>query len=238
VVQQKKVHFSPVDTKIDDDDGDNGDAADAKEEEDDEHRKKAALLDARQATPYVHKERSVRLSKVSTRATKKAVGDDIAEPAEPEPEKKSTTKEDPKESTASAGRKTKEGSKVGETGKSKNSKTSTTVPAGRETKEGLYIEDIVVGKGNTPKPGRPILVKYRGTLESGKVFDRSGKKPFRFVFGTGKVIRGWDLGLADMRVGGKRILRIPPPLAYGKESVGSIPPNSTLTFEIELIEAK
>jgi len=116
--------------------------------------------------------------------------------------------------------------------------TSKSVIKGRETKEGIYIEDIVVGKGNTPKPGRPVFVKYRGMFDSGKVFDKSGKKPFRFVFGTGQVIRGWDLGIADMRVGGKRKLHIPAPLAYGKEGYGSIPPNTPLTFEVELVDVK
>ena len=105
----------------------------------------------------------------------------------------------------------------------------------RDTKEGLHIEELVIGTGSTPKPGRPVFVRYRGMLDSGKVFDRSGKKPFRFVLGAGQVIRGWDLGLADLRVGGKRRLRIPPALAYGKEASGPIPANSTLTFEVELV---
>jgi len=197
---KKKVHFS-FDSSEDKED-------EKVSNENEEHKKKVALLDARQATPYVRKERLAQFPKESTSSSNK----NATESKKPDSEKKSNTE--------------------------KNNKKNSFVPKGRETKEGLYIEDLVVGKGKTPKPGRPVLVKYRGTLDSGKVFDRSGKKPFRFVFGTGQVIRGWDLGLADMHVGGKRKLRIPPALAYGKERAGSIPPNSTLTFEVELVDAK
>jgi peptidylprolyl isomerase len=80
-------------------------------------------------------------------------------------------------------------------------------------------------------------VHYKGTLTSGQPFDSSwGKEPLRFRVGARRVIKGWDQGLLGMRVGGKRRLIIPPRLAYGDRSVGSIPPGSWLIFEVELLE--
>jgi len=94
-----------------------------------------------------------------------------------------------------------------------------------------------VGTGATPRPGRPVLVRYVGRLpRSKKPFDKTDKNPFRFKFGAGEVIKGWDLGLRGMKVGGKRRLTIPPHLGYGSQRAGPIPPNSTLLFEIELIK--
>lgn len=98
-------------------------------------------------------------------------------------------------------------------------------------------EDIVVGSGAPAAAGDTLTVHYIGTLENGQVFDNSYTRgePFLFVLGAGRVIRGWDLGVVGMRVGGKRRLIIPPELAYGSQGSGSIPPNATLNFEIELL---
>jgi len=98
-------------------------------------------------------------------------------------------------------------------------------------------EDIVVGSGAPAAAGDNLTVHYIGTLENGQVFDNSYARgePFTFVLGAGRVIRGWDLGVVGMRVGGKRRLIIPPELAYGSQGSGSIPPNATLNFEVELI---
>jgi peptidylprolyl isomerase len=105
------------------------------------------------------------------------------------------------------------------------------------TESGLQYEDIVVGTGVSPTPGQNVSVHYTGTLENGTKFDSSVDRgqPFQFRIGTGRVIKGWDEGVMSMRVGGKRKLIIPPALAYGSRSMGPIPPNSTLIFEVELL---
>ena len=102
----------------------------------------------------------------------------------------------------------------------------------------LQISDTRQGTGKAVVKGALITTQYTGTLEDGSVFDSSWArgKPFQCVIGTGRVIKGWDQGIIGMQVGGKRQLRVPAHLAYGERSVGSIPPNSNLVFEIELLE--
>jgi len=114
-----------------------------------------------------------------------------------------------------------------------------TTPAERVTASGLRITDLVVGSGAEAKPGQKVSVNYRGTLENGKEFDSSyGRGPFSFPLGGGRVIQGWDEGVAGMKVGGKRKLVIPPDLGYGSRGAGGvIPPNATLIFEVELLNA-
>jgi peptidylprolyl isomerase len=105
----------------------------------------------------------------------------------------------------------------------------------------LLQTDLVVGKGAEAKAGDKVSVHYVGTLATGAEFDSSRKRgqPFVFTLGKGQVIRGWDQGVAGMKVGGKRKLVIPPALAYGDRGMGSaIPPRSTLTFEVELVDIK
>ena len=103
----------------------------------------------------------------------------------------------------------------------------------------LIIEDEVVGTGDEAKAGNMVTVHYMGTLTNGTMFDASrnhGDKGFSFTLGAGQVIKGWDLGVAGMKVGGKRKLIIPSDLAYGDRAVGGvIPANSTLIFEVELL---
>ena len=109
------------------------------------------------------------------------------------------------------------------------------------TPSGLQYTDIVVGTGATPQPGQLAVVNYTGWLEDGKKFDSSLDRgvPFEFRLGQGKVIKGWDEGVASMKVGGKRKLIIPPALGYGERGVpGVIPPNATLVFEIDLLDIK
>lgn len=102
----------------------------------------------------------------------------------------------------------------------------------------LIIEDLQLGDGKTVVKGALITTQYRGWLADGSEFDSSysSGKPFQCVIGTGRVIKGWDQGLMGMQVGGKRKLQVPAHLGYGERSMGAIPPNSDLTFEIELLE--
>ena len=108
---------------------------------------------------------------------------------------------------------------------------------------GLIVEDVLVGNGDEALSGKTITVHYTGWLvEGGKVgkkFDSSRDRndPFAFPLGKGKVIRGWDEGVAGMKAGGRRKLTIPPALAYGARGAGGvIPPEATLLFEVELLK--
>ena len=108
----------------------------------------------------------------------------------------------------------------------------------RTTPSGLRITDLEVGSGDEATAGNTVVVHYRGTLENGTEFDASyGRGPFSFPLGGGRVIKGWDEGVAGMKVGGKRRLVIPPDLGYGARGAGGvIPPNATLIFEVELLQ--
>lgn len=101
----------------------------------------------------------------------------------------------------------------------------------------VTMQDEVVGTGAEAKVGDTVSVQYTGKLQDGTVFDTSvGKAPISFVLGAGMVIPGWEQGLLGMKVGGKRLLIIPPSLAYGSIDYGPIPANSTLVFEVELVK--
>lgn len=113
------------------------------------------------------------------------------------------------------------------------------------TDSGLQYRDVAAGDGEAPETGQTAVVHYTGWLwengEKGEKFDSSVDRgqPFSFPLGAGRVIRGWDEGVASMRVGGKRELIIPSDLAYGAQGAGGvIPPNATLLFEVELLEAR
>ena len=106
------------------------------------------------------------------------------------------------------------------------------------TASGLKITDLVVGTGDVASSGQNVVVNYRGTLEDGTQFDASYDRgtPFEFPLGAGRVIKGWDEGVEGMLIGELRKLEVPPELGYGDQPVGPIPANSTLIFEVELLE--
>ena len=113
------------------------------------------------------------------------------------------------------------------------------------TASGLQIADTKAGTGATPRTGQICVMHYTGWLyqngAKGAKFDSSIDRgqPFEFPIGTGRVIKGWDEGVASMKVGGKRTLIIPPDLGYGARGAGGvIPPNATLLFEVELLDVK
>ncbi|WP_428520800.1 FKBP-type peptidyl-prolyl cis-trans isomerase [Pseudorhodoplanes sp.] len=114
------------------------------------------------------------------------------------------------------------------------------------TSSGLQMIDTQAGTGASPKQGQTAVVHYTGYLndngKKGKKFDSSVDRgsPFEFPVGAGRVIKGWDEGVASMKVGGKRTLIIPPALGYGAQGVGNglIPPNATLIFDVELLGVK
>jgi peptidylprolyl isomerase len=107
---------------------------------------------------------------------------------------------------------------------------------------GIRYRDEAVGEGESPRPGQVVIVHYTGWLDDagtpGRKFDSSRDRgqPFRFKLGVGQVISGWDLGVADMKPGGRRRLVLPPEHGYGARGAGSvIPPNATLIFDVELL---
>ena len=107
---------------------------------------------------------------------------------------------------------------------------------------GLVMEDLVVGEGTEAQDFNKVVVNYTGKLKDGSVFDSSlnpGREPFTFTLGVGSVIKGWDMGVKGMKVGGKRKLKIPPELGYGAKGAGNvIPPNAALIFDVELLEVE
>ncbi len=106
------------------------------------------------------------------------------------------------------------------------------------TKSGVNVEVITEGKGASPKQGQVVTVHYTGWLTDSTKFDSSVDRgqPFKYQFGVGQVIQGWDDGVETMKLGGKSRFTIPPELGYGRQGAGGIiPPNATLIFEVELL---
>ncbi|KAK7427662.1 peptidylprolyl isomerase fpr3 [Neonectria magnoliae] len=126
----------------------------------------------------------------------------------------------------------------GPTGSAEKAK-QTKAPAGVKVVQGVTIDDRTVGNGRTAKNGDTVGVRYIGKLQNGQQFDANKKgKPFAFKVGKGQVIKGWDIGIVGMAIGGERRLTIPAHLAYGSRGMPGIPANSQLTFDVKLLEIK
>lgn len=130
------------------------------------------------------------------------------------------------------------GQNAGDIAADNTNNTSNTQPNMQATE--LKVTDTVVGTGAEAVVGSTVSVHYTGTLTNGQVFDSSIPRgeAFSFQLGGGQVIQGWDIGIQGMKVGGKRTLVIPASLAYGDRAIGSIPANSTLVFEVELLDVQ
>lgn len=116
---------------------------------------------------------------------------------------------------------------------------STKAAVGVKVVQGVTVDDRKIGTGRVAKNGDSVGVRYIGKLQNGKQFDANKKgKPFTFKVGKGQVIKGWDVGVVGMSIGGERRLTIPASLAYGRQALPGIPANSTLTFDVKLLEIK
>lgn len=124
---------------------------------------------------------------------------------------------------------------------SKSNSQISPIPSQAASSGKLQIVDEKIGSGSAVKSGDTVSINYVGTLTNGTVFDSTAAHndgPFVTQIGVGQVIKGWDEGIIGMKVGGKRKLVIPPSLGYGDQTEGSIPPNSTLIFQVELVGIK
>lgn len=125
-------------------------------------------------------------------------------------------------------------------GSTPSQSTPQTAPSQAANNDKLQVVDEKIGTGSAVKSGDTVQINYVGTLTNGTKFDASADHggPFTTQIGVGQVIKGWDEGIIGMKVGGKRKLVIPPSLGYGDQSVGNIPPNSTLIFQVQLVGIK
>jgi len=217
--------------EYDDEEGDDLDVSEEDEEEDEEEDvivtkgakrvAQAAKADAAPAKKQKVEEPKKAEAPKKEAAPKKEVKKEEAKKEAPKKEaKKEAKKEEPKKEVKKVEEPKKDNKKV--------------------LANGLIIEDVKVGTGTPAKSGKKIGMRYIGRLTNGKVFDKNTSgKPFNFNLGRGEVIKGWDLGIQGMMLGGERKLTIPPALAYGAQGAPpDIPRNATLVFEVKLVALK
>ena len=151
-----------------------------------------------------------------------------------------TVVNNPVDQTAAAESQTAQQAGQAATATGANSVTPTKTLQNISTVKGLEVYDEQVGTGDVAKAGQTITAHYIGYLTNGQKFDSSVDRgqPFSFKLGAGQVIKGWDQGIAGMKVGGIRRLVVSPELGYGSQAMGPIPPNSTLIFEVQLLGVK
>jgi len=239
-----------MDSKMDDleDEEESGEEEEGEEEEESEDDDEDESEEA--ATPEVKKEETPKKEKKDKKKNKpeaEAKTPDVkkepetpakndAEKPQETPKSKKKDKKDKKNKEANGEAKTPAKQANGDAGKKDSSPTKTPKPQKRTLKGGIVSEDIRVGNGPEAKAGKHVGMYYKGTLtKSGKQFDACLQgKPFKFKLGKGEVIKGWDIGVEGMKVGGKRKLTIPANFGYGAQgALPDIPPNASLTFEVE-----
>lgn len=194
----------------------------------DKKGKKRAAEDAAEDLDEMIAKDETKLSKKQQKKLKNNKGEAVAA----EEKKDSTPKSDKKVQFA-------KNLEQGPTSSAEKAKTADKKTPGVKVVNGVTIDDRKLGSGRTAKNGDKVSMRYIGKLTNGKVFDSNKKgTPFSFKIGKGEVIKGWDIGIAGMSVGGERRLTIPAHLAYGSRSMPEIPANSTLVFDVKLLEIK
>lgn len=195
-------------------------------------KKRPAEEEAESLDDLLKKETEQKLSKKQLKKMKNNKGEAVSTKEEVKVETKKETKKDPKTDKKVQFAKNLE---QGPTGS--EAKKTEKAALGVKVVKGVTVDDRKIGNGRAVKNGDKVGVRYIGKLENGKVFDSNKKgKPFSFRVGKGEVIKGWEIGLVGMSIGGERRLTIPANLAYGSKGVPGIPPNSTLIFDIKLLE--
>lgn len=194
-------------------------------------KKRSAEDDAENLDEMIAKDET-KLSKKQQKKLKNNKGEAVAAEEKKDAAKETTPKSDKKVQFA-------KNLEQGPTGSAEKAKTADKKATGVKVVNGVTIDDRKLGSGRTAKNGDKVSMRYIGKLTNGKVFDSNKKgTPFSFKIGKGEVIKGWDIGIAGMSVGGERRLTIPPHLAYGSRSMPEIPANSTLIFDVKLLEIK
>jgi FK506-binding nuclear protein len=223
-----------------DEDEDEDDDAKRFEEVPSDHEAKTLKSTKRRRVSDTVEHEPVPGDKTSKKAKKLKAENGAAVPVSADAGVDAQNKREKKDKKAKKGVESKEGDSKKEEGKGGDvEQKKGDKGAMRELPNGLKIQDAKLGDGPQAKSGMKVNMRYIGKLLDGKVFDsnKSGK-PFSFRLGAGEVIKGWDEGVAGMKVGGERLLIVPPPLGYGKRKMGDIPPNSTLRFEVKLLDIK
>ncbi|KAF8938011.1 peptidylprolyl isomerase fpr4 [Dissophora ornata] len=239
-----------MDMDMDEDEDEDEDDEDEDEDEEDEQddnvivtkgAKRVAKFEEpskKQAVP--EKKQKVSEEKAAPVKAKEAAKKEAA-PKKDEPKKEAAAKKEaPKKEAAKKEEPKKEAAKKEEPKKEAAKKEEPKKDNKKVLANGLVIEDVKVGTGAAAKSGKKIGMRYVGRLTNGKVFDKNTSgKPFSFNLGRGEVIKGWDLGIQGMMLGGERRLTIPPALAYGAQGAPpDIPRNATLVFEVKLVTLK